>query len=410
MRNIFTSIDIGTYEIKVVTVEYYNGKYNVLASASVSSSGVRKGLITDALEVSNAIKKAMKQIESKLGTKVDKVLALIPANHLELHVTNGKVTFKEEHEINGEDIFSCMQNSLKKEIQSGMEIVGVYPVEYKIGEDQVVDVPLGVLASSLSMKCVVASVPKKNVYSVVSILEGLNIEVMDIGLSGVSDYAVIRGKELDLKVSAIVNIGDEKTNISVFNKGILISDAVLPFGSKNIDYDIANTYHLDMKASRKLKEEFAVSNRKYADQNEKFLAVTEKKEKIEINQYKLAELIETRIVTMLKNVKFELNNLTNREIGYIIITGGITSMLGFSAIVEDLFPKNSTVMNLGVIGIRDNKFSNAYGLIKYFIEKLELREKEYTMFSEEKVEEMMATRKKVGASSVIGKIFDRIFD
>ena len=112
----------------------------------------------------------------------------------------------------------------------------------------------------------------------------------------------------------------------------------------------------------------------------------------------------------LKNVKNELNNLTNKEIGYIIITGGITSMLGFSAIVEDLFLKNSAVMNLGIIGIRNNKYSNAYGTIKYFVEKLELREKEYTMFSEEKIEEMMATRKKVGASSVIGKIFDRIFD
>lgn len=410
MRNIFTSIDIGTYEIKVITVEYYNEKFNVLASASVSSSGVRKGLITDALEVSNAIKKAMKQIESKLGTKVDKVLAIIPSNHMELSVVTGKIDFREDHVINGEDIFSCMQNSLKKEIKSGMEIVGVYPMEYKIASDRIVDNPLNIESSMLMVKSVVASVPKKNVYSVVSILEGLNIEVVDIALSGVSDYYVVKQKELDSKNVAMINIGDEKTNVSVFQKGVLLSDMIIPIGSRNIDYDISYTYKIDMKSALKLKEDFAVSNRKYADSEESITVVNEDKEKVEINQYKLAELIETRIVTLLKNVKSELNNLTNREIGYIIISGGITSMLGFSAIVEDLFLKNSTVMNLGVVGIRNNKFSNAYGSIKYFVEKLELREKEYTMFSEEKIEEMMATRKKVGASSVIGKIFDRIFD
>lgn len=410
MRNIFTCIDIGTYEIKVITVEYYNQKYNVLASASVSSSGVRKGLITDAMEVSNAIKKALKQVESKLGTKIDKVLALVPSNNMELSMATGKIDFNEEHIISGEDIFSCMQKSLKKEIKSGFEIVGVYPLEYKISSDRIIDNPLGVESSCLVVKSVVASVPKKNVYSVVSILEGLNIEVVDIALSGVSDYYVVKGKELDSKNVAIVNIGDEKTNVSVFKKGVLSSDMIIPIGSRNIDSDISCTYKLDMKAALKLKEDFAVSNRKYADSEEVTTIVNEEKQKIEINQYKLAELIETRIVTLLKNVKNELNNLTNKEIGYIIITGGITSMLGFSAIVEDLFLKNSAVMNLGIIGIRNNKYSNAYGTIKYFVEKLELREKEYTMFSEEKIEEMMATRKKVGASSVIGKIFDRIFD
>ena len=39
MRKIFNSIDIGSYEIKIVTVECYNNKYNNLASASVPTLG-----------------------------------------------------------------------------------------------------------------------------------------------------------------------------------------------------------------------------------------------------------------------------------------------------------------------------------------------------------------------------------
>ena len=99
-----------------------------------------------------------------------------------------------------------------------------------------------------------------------------------------------------------------------------------------------------------------------------------------------------------------------REIGYIIITGGITTMQGFNTIVEELFVRNATVMNLGIIGIRNNKYACSYGVIKYFVEKLDLREKKYTMYGDEKIEEIMSTRKKIGATGVLGKVFDKIFD
>ena len=112
---------------------------------------------------------------------------------------------------------------------------------------------------------------------------------------------------------------------------------------------------------------------------------------------------------MLKNAKNELNNLTNREIGYIIITGGITSMLGFDAIVEELFVRGASVVNLGIVGLRDNKYSAGFGTIKYFNEKLDLRDKEYTMLSEEEIDEMLSTRKKVSSLGVLSKVF-KIFE
>ena len=48
--------------------------------------------------------------------------------------------------------------------------------------------------------------------------------------------------------------------------------------------------------------------------------------------------------------------------------------------------------------------------LTYFVEKLDLREKKYTMYSDEKIEEIMSTRKKIGATGVLGKVFDKIFD
>ena len=405
MRKIFTSIDIGSDSIRIVCLEYYHEKYNVLASVIVESAGVKMGLIVDANLVINAIKKGIKKIESRLGTKIDKAIAVIPSNNIELIISTGKIKIdRVDKTINGDDVYRCLGSSLKSAVDKRMEVVSIFPIEYKLDKDQGIKNPLGMTGKDLSVKCVVAMVPNKNILSVVNAIQSLDIEVLDITFSSIGDYYSVKNPDLDSKVVAVVNIGGDKTNLAVFNKGVLIKDAILPYGANAIDNDMAFTYKTDPEQSKIIKELFAVSNRKYADGDEVYDTINRLGESIQINQYRLAELVEARIVDLLKNIKNELNNLTKREIEYIIITGGITTMLGFNAIVEELFVRNANVINLGVIGIRDNKYSSAYGAIRYFVEKLESREKEYTMFSDDKIDEILST------SGVLGKIFDKIFD
>ena len=85
-------------------------------------------------------------------------------------------------------------------------------------------------------------------------------------------------------------------------------------------------------------------------------------------------------------------------------------MLGLNALVEETYGRKGQILNTNIIGIRDSKYSGAYGMIRCFIDKLNLREKEYTMFIDEKVDEVMRARKKMGTGSALGKIFGKIFE
>jgi len=411
MRKIFTSIDIGTDEIKAITVEEYNDKLNVLATACVPSKGVKKGLIVDASLITSAIKKVIKQLESKLGTKIEQVLAIVPSNNIDINITMAEVNVKTSNSvIDGETIFSCLQKSLKNNVGKDMEVVSIMPIEYKINGSKKVVNPLGLEGEVLAAKSVVISVPKKNVFSVVGILENMGIEVVDVTISSIADYYAIKDKELDKEVLAMVNIGKQKSVISVFNKGILIKEKILGIGGDQIDEVIGFNFKTDPEHSKQIKEEYGVSNRKYADSDENYLIVNRLGHKGTLNQYILAEMIEFKLVEMLKNMKNEINNLTNREISYIIVTGAIGSMLGLNALVEDTYGRKGQILNTNIIGIRDSKYSGAYGTIRCFIEKLNLREKEYTMFIDEKVDEVMRARKKMGTGSALGKIFGKIFE
>ena len=74
LRHIYTSLDIGTDTIKIIVSELYHGKVNLLASSSVKSKGIKKGIVTDVEEASSSLMMAIEEVETKLGIKVKEVI------------------------------------------------------------------------------------------------------------------------------------------------------------------------------------------------------------------------------------------------------------------------------------------------------------------------------------------------
>ena len=148
-------------------------------------------------------------------------------------------------------------------------------------------------------------------------------------------------------------------------------------------------YGVNEEQARYLKENFAVSSTRYADINETIDIKLSDNEMITINQEDITKVVESRVVELLKLAKNQINNLTNRKISYIIVTGGITELTGFSSVVENTLGINATTLNDNIIGIRNNKFSSAAGIIKYFDKKMELRDKVFSMFDKNQIDSMM---------------------
>ena len=185
----------------------------------------------------------------------------------------------------------------------------------------------------------------------------------------------------------------------------MLKGEVLPIGSKKIDKDISYIYKIDKKEAISLKEEFAVSSSKYADINNYIALDHLNGARLNINQVEISQIIEARLKEILKSVKNEINNLTNRSISYIIITGGITNLVGFPYLVEEEFKINKIVSNITTIGTRNNIYSTSLGLIKYFAYKEKSRNIDYLMFDLEDKESLTSKKKKVSTrDNLINKI------
>ena len=91
MKKIYTSIDIGTDTVKFLVCERHNDNVNVLASNTIRTKGIRKGLIIDSNLAINTIKDGIKEINEQLGFEIKKVIVNVPDYNAKFMYVTGNV-------------------------------------------------------------------------------------------------------------------------------------------------------------------------------------------------------------------------------------------------------------------------------------------------------------------------------
>lgn len=379
MKKIYTSIDIGSDTIKFVVAELYKEKLHILHSSSIKSKGIRKGLIIDSNLMVNSIKDGIKVVSNDLGFQIKKVIVNVPSYNAKFMYVTNKIEINEE--ITTEDINKVIKSSVYGKIDSDYELVTVLPLEFVINESDSVEYPIGLKANTLEIKGIMITVPKKNIFSVVSVMESAGLEVVDITLSGLSDYSEVKRDNIKNKVGAIINMGHDITNVSVFNKGKLMNTEVLQIGGHNVEKDIAYVFGINVIDARTIKEKFSFAHKRFVTLTDTYEIKNNDEKLIKIGQLEVTEVVMSRLTEILNYAKKQILLLTKKNIEYIIITGGTTEMKYFKNLVYEILGKDVIIYLMKDIGIRDNKYISAFGSIKYFIEKMTIRGKDYSMIS-----------------------------
>ena len=411
MKKIYTGIELGTNSIKVIVAEKIGDKFYVLASTSNPSMGIKNGEIIDTKTAVGSVKNAIRDINEMLGIKINKSILCISPKYCNMDIVNGSTDIIDYNEITGEDVSNVLVDALNDFDFKDRELVTAIPISFSVDDENNISDPKGMKGSVLSTKLVISTTPKEPLYRVLEVLRLSGIETVDICFTSTGDYYCIKNRQFDNAVGAFINIGEETTNISIFNKGIQIKNSVLPVGSVNVDKDISYIFKSDMIESRKIKEGFCLAKASYADSTDVFEITSKDGEVKEINQKAVSKVVEARIKEILKNSKSEIKNLTNREIRYIIITGGISEMSGFQYLIDEEFGFVAKVCNIPYIGIRHNRYSSCFGTIKYFDDKLTLRGKTYNMFSDDDSNELINVQRKMSMNdNILSKVFKHFFD
>ncbi len=411
MKHIYTSVDLGSDSIKVVVCELYQSALNLLAATSYPSRGIKNGLIIDPSLVEESIRLALNEVESMLGVKIKSVMVSVPSYQAAFTAIQGKIDVGGV--VTTEHINAVLNEAYREKPLDDKEMVTLVPIDFSTDTEERIKDPKGRDTESLLVRAVMVSVPKKNIYSVLGLLEKMGLEVVDVMTESIGDMNTFKNKENSDKVGAIINIGSDTTSVSLYNKSVVIKNSIIGMGGRNIDNDIAYIYKLLPKDAVKIKETFALASSKYASGVE-YIEVNDKFGDVrKISQKEVSGLVQSILEEILVLARKEINLLTKQTVNYIIITGGISSMANFSVVMEDMLGPIASIGTIKIPGIRSNKYSVALGNIVYFINKLKLKGIDYTMINGDEMETLSSNQKgfvSISSESMLGKVFGYFFN
>ena len=404
MKKIYTAIDIGSDTIKFVVGEYYKDKLNILCAHEEKSKGIRKGLIVDPNLAINSIKDGMKEINNNLGINIKKVIVGVPSYNSKFMFVTGEINITEDI-ITTDNVNNIIKTSVYSKIEQDYELVTVIPIAFFIDGEREEKV-VGKAGNKLEMKGIMVTAPKKNIYSVLSVMEGAGLEVVDITISPLGDYFEVKNDSLDKRVGAIINIGHETMNVSVFNRGKLMNTEIIQLGGINIDKDLAYMFNISIFDAREIKERFASSHKRFIALNDVYEVKNTAGEVINLNQIEVTEIVMDRLAELLKLAQKQILLLTKQNISYIVITGGLTEIRAFKNLVYEILGKDVIIYTEDTLGARNNKYTTSIGMIKYFIDKMEVRGREYSSIDEQDEELLInPNNKNIRGKASITKIF-----
>lgn len=409
MRKIFTALDIGSNTIKVVVGEFIGTKLNILSAVKVTSRGYVNNYILDKEALISRIKEAISKTEEELNIKIRKVILNVPTYNLDFKLTDGRVEL-EENVVKSNDIVRLLQDVSKNKIDHKNELICTLPIMFKVDDEETIN-PYGKHGNILYVKSILVSTDKKAIYDLATIVNSCNLDIIDITTTGLADYYNFKSKELDTKNIAIVNLGSTTTNISIFSKGIFINNKIIDDGGFYIDKEIASVYNLKRNETEYLKEKLALAVINNADEKETITLTNKNGEEITVNQYELSKIVSEKMDNLLKIIKKNINLLTKKEISYIIITGGLSEIKDINLLINNVFNKNGKIGKINNLGARDNSYSVALGMLKYFNSKLLLRNREFSSLTEEEIDAMCTiSEKNTSKNSLISRVVGYFFD
>ena len=413
MRKVIAGLDIGSKYIKLVVVEFTKGKANVLGVSYGDSKGVKKGVVTDPNALISSLKEVFSKCENMIGLKISKVIVTTLNEDTKFLMTEKTVNiYNEEHVVKKNDILKAMRLSTENKIDKDSELVSLEPINFIIDDERTLKNPLKQKAKTLTVKTLLVTVPRKNIYPIVKCLEKIGVQVVDFTLGVIGDYMASESSLMKDNVGAIINIGGDITSVSIFNKGILTNTSNLYLGGNNILNDFSYIYGLTMKDADVVRKELAFAHKNGTSASVRKDFTNKEGKKITISEYEASEIASSRLEEILKLAKKEINLLTKKEIHYIMITGGVSEMPQFSMLVDEVFGHEAKILNIKEIGVRSNIYSSALGMTKYYDEKTRSRGVEFSIWDAEETEELSNVNKKInfGENSILGKLFGYFFD
>ncbi|MCX7955885.1 MAG: cell division protein FtsA [Patescibacteria group bacterium] len=253
---IISGLDIGSNKISTLVAikQQDSNDLKIIGFNSTPSFGVKKGLIVDIKQVTDAVEDSIEKAERMAGHKINNVFVSVGGPHISSLNSHGIVAISNSQgEIDDEDVNRVIEAARAISLSTTKQIIQVNPRDFIVDGQSGIKNPIGMTGVRLEVDTHIITASSINLKNIERVLNDLGLENSGFVFCGLaSSESVLTDTEKELGV-VLVDIGGGKTDIAIFVDGSLSYSSSIPIGARHITNDIAVGLRISLDSAEKIK-------------------------------------------------------------------------------------------------------------------------------------------------------------
>ncbi|MBA3530435.1 MAG: cell division protein FtsA [Ardenticatenales bacterium] len=342
MGIVVTGLDIGTTKIACLVGELDDQhRMRIIGVGIVPSKGIKKGVIVNVDEATEAIQRAVEKAERTSGQQIREAYVGVAGSHISAVNSRGTVAInRPSHHIEPDDVRRALEAARTIAIPHSQEVIHVVPRGYWLDGSNGVRNPVGLHGYRLEVEAHVVTAAATALQTYEKCCEGAGVAVRAFVLEPLaSGEAVLHEDEKELGV-VLVDIGGGTTDISVFLESSVWHTVSLPVGGHHLTHDLAVGLQCPLGVAEEIKKRFGYAAvRGVVDDS--FIDISHFGDEPfrDVSRRDVAEILEHRVLDI-----FDLILREMKRSGYdgllpagLVFCGGSSQLAGLKEAGRDFF-------------------------------------------------------------------------
>ena len=253
ISRVFGAVNVGSFRISAMIMGLSEtGEMIVLGSGHRASQGIKRGYVTDMAAATYAIRDAVERAEKNAGTSISSVWVGCAGAGLASRIAKVEIDIGGRR-IEEEDIEQLLVTARDAIQPDGRMVLHAQPAHYTLDGAHGVANPKGLHAERLGVDIHVMLAEGAPVRNLIEAVQNAHLDVESVVAAPIAaGHACLSHEERELG-TALIEIGGETTNVSVYAAGMLLGLKVIPMGAADITDAIASAFGVRRFQAERLK-------------------------------------------------------------------------------------------------------------------------------------------------------------
>ncbi len=298
---------MGSATTKVVVGEFAKGEKNpkIIGMGEAPTEGVRHGYVTNPDLAAASIRNAVALAEKTSGIKIKRAFVALSGTSLRGDIVSGStIVSKADGEVTNLDVNKALSDCEDNINLGNKKIIHTYPISFRLDGKEVQGRLEGMRGTKLEVKALFITYSLQHLEDLLEAVADAGVETLDVIASPIAISNIALSEKQKIVGVALVDIGDQRTTLSVFENGLLTSMSTFSIGSADITNDIALGFKISLQKAESLKLGTVIED---------------------FSKKKLDEIIEARLCDIFESIENNLKKIKRSELlpaGIIFVGGG----------------------------------------------------------------------------------------